>query len=269
MHKINIFLIILVLLCIAHFSSSAIDIVKTNKSEIELCLLIAPAYNFYYPSLVNGFYFESMEIGLQGNYDNRIKFVINFDFSELDNEDESFSPEFIQNVYLQYKFYKQFKIRVGQFKVPLGDEISLGISERPYFDHSLGSRKLAPGRHLGFMIFGKDLFSLFGYRIGIFNTSEVSFSENETPFISTAGKFFFEFDNFKRISLKSGYSIYYSFEEIFTQSVFLSFNCQIDDIRKFVLFGEYMEKRFFHYILRILREPSIIFYHTQPLLICF
>jgi hypothetical protein len=217
---------------------------KTKKWDLDLGILLAPAYGFHYPSFRNGFHFEKADIEFSSEYDNRIEFVINLDFQELY---ESQPARLIENLYLQYDFSKLFKIRAGQYKIPFGEEIARGITERPYLEHSLASTKLAPGRRQGVMILGKGLFSYLGYRAGIFNTSETDKPENETPYISTAGKLFFELDKFHGFSIKSGYSVYYSLDEIFAQSAFLDFSWQILKLHKLSLFTEYLEERFYHY----------------------
>lgn len=247
MNQNKIFVIIITFLCTLHFSSHAHDILKTKKWELELNMLSVPVYIFNYPSLQNGFYFENIEIGLFSEYKNRIRFVLDLDFSELSGEDGSRPYSFIENVYLQYNFYKLLKVRLGQYKVPLGEEITLGTVERPSLYHSFGSKNLAPGRSQGIMMFGNDLFSIIGYRIGVFNAFDASEPENETPYLSTAGKLFFEFDNIPSIYLKIGYSIYYSFDEIFAQSAFSFFTWQINNDHKFTLFSEYLENRFYNY----------------------
>ncbi|MBN2535357.1 MAG: hypothetical protein JXB88_20940 [Spirochaetales bacterium] len=247
MNHIKTFFILILFFCIYHCPVQGLELIKTKKWDVNLSLRLAPAYVFNYPSLLNGFEFYNMEIEFECEYDNRVELALAFDLMEL-YEGSGFVPgKLIEDAYLNYNFHKFLKIRAGQYKVPLGEEIALGMSERPYYDHSLGSRRLAPGRRQGLMFSGKEIFSFLGYQAGIFNTSETDKEENESPYLSTAGKLILDFDEFPGIYLKSSYSIYYSFDEIFAQAASQYFSWQFFQIHKLTLFGEYLEQRFYHY----------------------
>jgi phosphate-selective porin len=72
-----------------------------------------------------------------------------------------------RDVYGNFRYFRKFQIRVGQFKIPFGlDQLHGGTEEFVY--RSMIGNYLAPGRDLGIMAHGKLFDSRISYQAGIF-----------------------------------------------------------------------------------------------------
>jgi len=72
-----------------------------------------------------------------------------------------------RDVYGNFRYFRKFQIRAGQFKIPFGlDQIHGGTDEFVY--RSMIGNYLAPGRDIGVMLHGKFLESRVAYQAGWF-----------------------------------------------------------------------------------------------------
>ena len=240
-------ILLIVIFFISQIQSPAMEIINKKKTGVDLNINISPAFYINFPLLENKFYLESAEIGLQCIYNDRLKVLIDMDFADIVSQDSDITSNILHNLYVQYKFSEQIKIRTGLFKIPVGEEFFFGNTERPYLDHSMSSDEMLPGWNIGIMLHGEELLSILSYAAGIFNTPAETFTEYETPYLSTAGKIALEGDCFKTLFVKCGYSVYYNFEDVLTHSLFSHIRWRFHDAQALSLFCEYMEQRFFNY----------------------
>ncbi len=72
-----------------------------------------------------------------------------------------------RDVYGNFRYFRKFQIRAGQFKIPFGlDQLHGGTNEFVY--RSMIGNYLAPGRDLGIMAHGKLFDSRVAYQAGVF-----------------------------------------------------------------------------------------------------
>lgn len=75
----------------------------------------------------------------------------------------------LQEAWLMIKYFPNFRIKVGQFKVPFSLESQLSARWIDFVERSIGVTNLQPAEDLGVMVFGKPFKGMISYAIGVFN----------------------------------------------------------------------------------------------------
>lgn len=73
-----------------------------------------------------------------------------------------------RDVYGNFRYFRRFQIRAGQFKIPFGMDQLHYSTKGEFVFRSLIGNYLAPGRDLGIMAHGKLADSRIGYQAGVF-----------------------------------------------------------------------------------------------------
>ncbi|MBN1647468.1 MAG: hypothetical protein JW874_05495 [Spirochaetales bacterium] len=239
------YLVLIMCLCI-QVAVYSVDL-DSGDMELEIEFLIIPEFTIGLPSMNKLFLLDAASVSTEGEYRKKLLFSLETDLAGLlDNEDPSLS-EVLESCYFQYKFMKELKLRLGLFTVPVSEELFLGLNERPSIDHSSAIKNLAPGSNIGIMVHGKDIINLFGYDLGLFNSLPPDQIMDAQSDLALAGKAYIKAEPFSRLSVKAGYSAYYSFSEIFAHSVFADLYFTVNEHNSIHLFSEYLEQRYYNY----------------------
>ncbi|MCX6590985.1 MAG: porin [Acidobacteria bacterium] len=73
-----------------------------------------------------------------------------------------------RDVYGNFRYWRRFQIRAGQFKIPFGLDAQQGAAHRDFTFRSLIGERLAPGRDVGLMAHARVLDRRVQYQAGIF-----------------------------------------------------------------------------------------------------
>ena len=73
-----------------------------------------------------------------------------------------------RDVFGNFRYFRRFQIRAGQFKIPFGMDQMQGPAHRDFVFRSQIGDRLAPGRDLGIMLHGRLLDRRLQYQTGIF-----------------------------------------------------------------------------------------------------
>lgn len=264
------------LVCILILSSGflfSIDL-ETEKSKLEIDFMIVTGFSVYSETTFSWgtmFDLKKAEISFKGKK-NDVSFIIEADFSELINAPAPVLSDILGDCYFQYRFFKELKIRVGNFKPPFSEEYFLGIDERPYPDHFFSVKNLGPGRSIGLMVHGKDILDLFGYKIGIFNSLPVGSMDymNFQQALATAGKVYFSDNITEWFFLKFGYSAYLGSNDLFSHGLFADTRFNINKNHNIRLFCEYLEQKYYNYYWNYGLSAFLSYrYNTFETYICF
>lgn len=94
----------------------------------------------------------------------------------------------LQDAYIEYRQNKNFNIRAGKYKPPMGLERLQLDSETEFVERGLPTN-LVPNRDLGIQLFGTVLANTLAYQVGVFNgnvdnsTTDTADTDNEKDFI--------------------------------------------------------------------------------------
>lgn len=196
-----------------------------------------------------GFVIDAAKIKLIGEYAKRLKLYLSLDPSKPNSSSKDYYTEPLDKVYLQYAASKKFKIRIGQFKNPFGNEMQYGIQSRPQLYHRITTKKICPDLDRGIMLSGKKVFGFFGYAIGLFNGTSVEQSLS-TASGQVPAKLFFQKKVKKRMNLMFGYNALYrgeipysnQWEHRFADGYFIDMKYRPHESIHFHLLTEYLER---------------------------
>lgn len=128
------------------------------------------------------FQLRRVRVSLDGNISKKIDY-------KLQSELTSFK---LLDAYFSYKPFTQFKVRVGQFKLPFSIENTdygptsfelidypMALSYLVGYNEDMGDEVIkAAGRDLGFKFYGSFLNDLIGYDLGVFNGAGLNVKDN-------------------------------------------------------------------------------------------
>lgn len=234
--------LLVLILCLMTVNIHSFDIYDGKKIDVEMSLLLGLSA-YYEGSLfpgIGGFELTNGQIALDGDYKDNLAFSLSVDLADLEIDDDEIS--FLENAYFQYGFHDFFAIRLGRFKVPFGEEITMGAAERPYIYHSEISDLIAPGRSVGLRFSGKNIFKNFYYKAGVFNDSGTDDLENSTGQILFSALVGYEYKFFE-----TAYNFYYSTDETLAQGLFVNFTFLLKENLELRFFCEYNEQRYYNY----------------------
>jgi phosphate-selective porin len=85
----------------------------------------------------------------------------------------------LRDFWLEFTKYNAAQLRVGQFKVPFGNQELTSSGAQQFVDRSVASEEFAPSRDQGLMLFGRSRGKKFGYMAGVFNGNGRNQSGND------------------------------------------------------------------------------------------
>ncbi len=239
--------ILLIINC-SHILFADINFYKSEEFELEFKFDMAGVYSYYDSDGFGKFHLGELQPGLELKFQDGYSANVEIDFSNSSNDEDYFFK--IKDIYLDKKINKNHSIKIGKYKTPFGEEYSLGDNERTYINHYNITDEFCLGRDIGVSIYGKKVFNLLGYKIGIFNNQELLDGGAETAF-SLVGNIFIQDKVFKNSKYKIGYNIYDSifFKEIpmqnFTHGLYTDFFFGINNSQDISFLLEYFESKIF------------------------
>ncbi|MEK7791067.1 MAG: porin [Deltaproteobacteria bacterium] len=105
-----------------------------------------------------------------------------------DHFEYRFFPQFagasanLQEAWLQYKYFPNFRMRLGQFKVPFSLESQYSSLWTDFVEKSIGVGNLEPAEDVGFMIYGNPFQGRLIYAVGVFNGRSRTLEDNNDAF---------------------------------------------------------------------------------------
>ncbi len=115
---------------------------------------------------------RTMRVGIEGRITPHFEFEID---RELRNEVAAAlrmrtrdTEALWRDVYGNFRYWRRFQIRAGQFKIPFGLDAQQGTAHRDFAFRSLIGERLAPGRDVGIMAHARVLDRRVQYQAGIF-----------------------------------------------------------------------------------------------------
>jgi phosphate-selective porin OprO/OprP len=115
---------------------------------------------------------RKFRVGIEGyvtkNFEYSIEREIRNEVAELFNLRTRETHALWRDVYGNFRYFRRFQIRVGQFKIPFGMDQLHYSSTGEFVNRSLIGNYLAPGRELGVMLHGKLFESNVAYQVGVF-----------------------------------------------------------------------------------------------------
>jgi phosphate-selective porin len=109
---------------------------------------------------VEGYVTKSFEYSIEREIRNEVAGVLNLRTRE--------THALWRDVYGNFRYFRRFQIRAGQFKIPFGMDQLHYSSTGEFVNRSLIGNYLAPGRELGAMLHGKFFESNLAYQVGVF-----------------------------------------------------------------------------------------------------
>ncbi len=88
----------------------------------------------------------------------------------------------LQEAWLQYKYFSDFRMRLGQFKVPFSLESQYSSLWTDLIEKSIGVQNIEAAEDIGFMIFGNPFQGLLEYAVGAFNGRSRTLEDNNDAF---------------------------------------------------------------------------------------
>lgn len=101
---------------------------------------------------------------------------------EVDFAGSSGTTSSIKDAFINYKYFPEAQIRVGQFYYPYGNELTVSDKYYVFLEASSISSALAPGRDRGIEVHGNPMKGLLHYEVGIFNGAGENTAENNDDF---------------------------------------------------------------------------------------
>jgi phosphate-selective porin OprO/OprP len=134
-------------------------------------------FRSYDPELVTqeGFYdLHRARVGISGYVTRHVEYEIERElrdyfrglYEEIDEERRTEDPW--RDVFVNFRYFRNFQIQVGQFKVPFGYEQTTGESKLDFVYRSRISEFIAPGRDKGIMAHGRFFERGLNYEFGYF-----------------------------------------------------------------------------------------------------
>lgn len=84
----------------------------------------------------------------------------------------------LQEAWLEYKYFPNFRMKLGQFKVPYSLESQYSSLWTDFVEKSIGVESLEPAEDIGFMIFGNPFQGRLEYAVGAFNGRSRTLEDN-------------------------------------------------------------------------------------------
>lgn len=84
----------------------------------------------------------------------------------------------LQEAWLQYKYFPNFRMRLGQFKVPFSLESQYSSLWTDFVEKSIGVTSIDPAEDIGFMIYGNPFQDRLEYAVGAFNGRSRTLEDN-------------------------------------------------------------------------------------------
>jgi hypothetical protein len=187
-------------------------------------------------------------LSLRGELYQWLKFKLSCELREVSGGEPYEYTLSLEDIYAEHEFYDFLSLRFGRFKVPFGEEIFLGAGERPYIDHTETTDGISPGRDLGIMASGSNIWDLFGYDASISTGNVIIMPEDTTLSYLLTGKIFVRYNKKDFIDIKAGYNGYYHYfhsvvsQHELAQGFFASLTWQPDKIQKLSFLSEYAER---------------------------
>ena len=75
----------------------------------------------------------------------------------------------LKDFYFDYRWNKQFQLRLGQYKVPYSYQFILSGTKQQFNERSIANRVFSPGRDIGAMLHGRSPDNAWIYSLGLFN----------------------------------------------------------------------------------------------------
>jgi hypothetical protein len=198
------------ILLLISLSSSTLfaDIKLVKKDDFNVYLGVDAALNGVvdYREVAAGFVVDAAKISIRSTYKKKYKLFISVDPSKPNSSSKASYNEPLDKLYLQVKVNDNFRVRVGQFKVPFGYEQFQGLEERPLITHRKSTKRICPDLDRGVMLYGKKISGWFSYYTGFFNGTSVEQSLNSVTLL-TPVKFQVN-KKFDRTKLKVGINSY-------------------------------------------------------------
>lgn len=225
------------------FAGNGVKLYNSKEVDVFLELRLASLFSYQIHSTENGFIVSDAKVEFNGNIYNNLSFTLSIDPIVYYHYYAS-ENSVVKDLFVDYEFYKWLRVRIGQYKVPYGEELFLNPGERPYIDHFLCTKKLTPGRDRGIMIHGKDIFYIFEYHIGYFNGLGIETEKLDISKSLLAGKAMIYFGNIYKFIF--GLEAALKFDTIFSFSdgLFFSFSYRPSEDSRFTVFIEFLEENF-------------------------
>jgi hypothetical protein len=209
----------ILLFCLCFFSlvsvpgiTEGFELVDKKNLKLTLNLRLALCGEYDVGRNEAGGSIDSTRIAFPGTLYQLLGFKISFDTDVLDNANNDYYIV-LRDMYIQFLFHDYVHLRVGQFKVPFGEEIFNSLGERPYIERTHTTDNIAPGRDLGIMAAGKEIVGLFGYNLGVFLGIDPDLPRDAEGTYLAAGKLFARYQP-GIFDLKIGYNAYYQYYHV-------------------------------------------------------
>jgi len=101
---------------------------------------------------------------------------------EVDFAGSNGTSSTIKDAYINYKYFKDAQVKIGQFYFPFGNEVTASDRFYVFLESSSIVAALAPGRDRGIEVHGSPMNGLISYQVGIFNGSGENRSETNDDF---------------------------------------------------------------------------------------
>jgi phosphate-selective porin OprO/OprP len=125
-----------------------------------------------YPTDEGLFEMNRGRVGVEGHFlrhfEYEVEREIKFEISELLRIQPEPSTHVWRDVFVNFRYFRDFQIKVGKFKIPFSLDQTTGTMNLDFPFRSLAANYLAPARDLGIMAHGRIWNRGFGYEAGVF-----------------------------------------------------------------------------------------------------
>ncbi len=119
----------------------------------------------------NDLFLRRARIGVSGTFYRHYDFKVETDFAK--------SGASLKDGYLNFGFFPEYQLKVGQFKVPFSLESVSSSLWMDFIERSIIASNLTPGRDYGIMLHGNPFAGKLHYGIGIFDGTRANKSDND------------------------------------------------------------------------------------------
>jgi len=123
-------------------------------------------------------------IGIEGKFLKHFEYEVEYELSDvlrpLEEEDATPSKRW-RDAYVNFTYFKDFQIKAGKFKVPLGLDQLTGPTKLDFVYRSRIGDTLAPARDVGFVVHGRFFKRGLSYEAGLFERDGENARSTKNP----------------------------------------------------------------------------------------
>ncbi len=113
-----------------------------------------------------------LRVGVEGRFLNHFEFEVEREikeqFTQVFDLQREQTPNVWRDVFINFRYLRDFQIKGGKFKIPFGMEQLTGPTNLDFINRARISNELTPGRDLGIMAHGRFFQRGLSYEAGIF-----------------------------------------------------------------------------------------------------